>query len=134
MNDAERRRFDELLAGIEQAGEAGETERAEMELYLEQYPHLRPLWEQRLKEARLGEGWLVRVQADRALQRRERSPWVQLERGLGLALLGTGLLLSPLLGVAAPVAAVAGLGLLVWSFARVRLQELKDDPYRRIDQ
>ena len=131
MDDAERRRWTELLDGLDKAGE---PERTEVELYLEQYPHLREAFERRCQEMELGSDWLSRVRADRGLQRRERSRLVRIERGVGLGLLGAGTLLSPVLGVVAPVAVLSGMGLLVWSFVRLRLQEIKEDPYRRIDQ
>ena len=131
MDEAERKRWAELLEGLDRAGEA---ERVELELYLEQYPQLREPFERRSQEVALGADWLVRVKADRSLQRRERSRLVRIERGVGLGLMGAGTLLSPVLGVIAPLAVVSGMGVLVWSFVRLRFQEIKDDPYRRIDK
>jgi hypothetical protein len=131
MDDASRKRFDELLAGV---GQAGDPERAELEMYVDEHPELRLELERRLRELELGEGWLVRAEADRALRTRGGSARVKLERSVGLGLLGGGLVLSPLVGPMGAVATVAGTAVLIWSFVRMRLQEAKDDPYRRIDQ
>ena len=131
MDEAARRRFTELLAGLERATEA---DKAELEMYLADEPELRPELERRLRELKLGQGWLVRVETDQELRRQGSSTLVKVERAVGLGLLGAGLALGPVLGAAAPVAGLAGVGVLLWSFVRLRIREAKDDPYRRIDQ
>jgi hypothetical protein len=133
MNDPERRRLDELIARVG-AGDATEAERVELDLYVDDDPALRAEVDQRIRAHDPDNQWLARVEADRRITRREGSGRVRAERAVGLGLVAGGFVLGPLLPVVAPAALLAGVGLLTWSFVRLRLEELRDDPYRKIDR
>lgn len=130
--DPEQARVEELLAQV-RAGNATETEREELALYIEQHPELSDKVDDEVRAATLGHGWLARVEADNALQAEERRG-AYVERGLGLALAGGGWLLS----IAAPVVGgalmVSGIGLLTWSFVRFRFRNWRKDPYRDVEK
>jgi hypothetical protein len=133
MTDPERRRLDELIGRVA-AGEASEAERVELDMYLEDDPALQAEIDQRIREHDPDAHWLARAEADRRITRRDSSARVRAERTVGLGLVAGGFVLGPLLPVAAPAALLAGVGLLTWSFVRLRLEELRDDPYRKIDR
>jgi hypothetical protein len=130
-DDPARRRLDELVALVA-AGRADEAERTELELYLEDHPELRAHLAPAGPPA--DQHWLVRATADERVRRLERRRGVVAQRVAGGALLAGGFLLAPLLPVAAPIAIVAGAGVLVWSFVALRVRELRNDPYQEIDK
>jgi hypothetical protein len=132
-SDPERRRLDELVA-LATAGTASEADRAELELYLDDHPELRAEIEAASVEGKPDQKWLARIAADERVHRLERRRGVVVERVVAGALLVGGFLLGPVLPVLAPVAALTGAGLLVWSFVALRFRELREDPYRNIDK
>jgi hypothetical protein len=132
--DPERRRFEELVALVDGGG-ASEEDRAELDLYLAEDPALRAeLSGPRAAGPPADRQWLVRAAADDRVHRLERRRLVVVERIVGGVLLGGGIVLAPALPVIAPVAALTGLGILAWSTVALRLRELRDDPYRKIDR
>lgn len=132
-DDPERERLDELIVkvGREQATEA---EREELALYLEDHPEIASRLAEETRAAQLGKGWLERVEADRSLQARETTPFIRTERAIGVGLIIGGAVLGMAGTLLGPVAVMGGLGLLGWSFARVRLKTYKDDPYKDIKE
>ncbi len=129
--DPETRRMKELVLAASR-GEASPSEREELSLYAEQNPELLGRVESAARDRELGGGWLDRIEADDRLQRTESHKRTKLERGVGLALLGGGIVAGFALPIAGATAATLGLGLLLWSFVRVRLSTLKDDPYKNV--
>jgi hypothetical protein len=120
--DPERRRLEELLACVA-SGRATDAECIELDLYLEDRPDLAAALAKRHDELPEGPPELLARQP-------ESPPVVTSERAVGVGLLAGGLLLGPLLPLAAPVAALAGTGVLAWSLVRLRLQELRDEGTR----
>lgn len=133
MAGPEEVRINQLLALV-RTGEADDSAREELELYTEERPGLAERIEAAEKQAALGAGWLVRVEADKKLQARERKPTVVAERGLGLGLAGAGWLVSLAAPVVGGAMMAAGVGLLTWSFVRTRLSSWRSDPYRDVDK
>jgi hypothetical protein len=108
------------------------AEREELALYAEHDPQINARIEEADHHARLGHGWLQRVHEDAQLERVEGGRRARIERGLGLSLLAAGYplaLLVPLLGF---MALGAGVFVLVYSFARVRLSTHAKDPYKDV--
>ncbi|MCB9567134.1 MAG: hypothetical protein H6710_07985 [Myxococcales bacterium] len=112
MPDPEEARVAELLDRVRR-GELSEGEREELALYA-------------------AEGWLARVEADDRIATIEGSRGVQIERGIGLALVLGGLVTSSLAPLTGSLALLAGVLLLIYSFARVRLATHRRDPYKDI--
>lgn len=129
----EDQRIDELLALI-RTGQADDGAREELALYAEDRPELAERIAGAERDESLGKGWLVRVEADDAIQRREARPTVVAERGLGLAMVGGGYVLAMFTPVVGVTALAAGVGVLTWSFVRTRLATWRKDPYRDIDK
>ncbi|WAS98595.1 hypothetical protein [Nannocystis punicea] len=129
-DDPEARRVSELLDRITR-GELSEAETEELELYAQGDPELRAVIAARTSQAALGGGWLARVEADHRIARAERSPRVLLERGLGGLLVALGVVAWAAAPVLGPALAVAGLGLLVYSWIRVNHSQ---DPYKDIQR
>ena len=113
---------------------AGDPEREELALLLQDRADLRPLVEAETRRTALGSGWLDRVEADERLQRAEATPAVRVERGAGLGLLALGFAVTPFVPVLGGPAMMLGSGVLLWSFVRVKLKTLKDDPYRKVNR
>lgn len=140
-SDPEATRVAELLTRT-QSGTASEAEREELAMYLEDRPDLAARIarrvaaerEQAARQAELGGTWLARVDADRRLAEAESTPWVKAERGVGLGLTIAGFALTPFSPVLSMVGLIGGVGLLTWSFTRIRLATYKDDPYRDVDK
>jgi hypothetical protein len=133
VSDPERERLAYLASRVG-SDEASEGERAELELHLADRPELRPEVMEAVERARLGKGWLARVEADQRVRRIESGRRVRVERAIGIGLVGAGWLLAPAVPALAPAAFTTGALVLIWSFARVRLRELRDDPYRDIEK
>lgn len=139
--DPEAERVAELMTRT-QGGTASDAEKEELAMYLEDRPDLAAriaasVAEKRRedeRQAELGGTWLARVDADRRLAEAESTPLVRAERGLGLGLTIAGFALSPFTPVLSMVGLIGGIGLLTWSFTRVRLSTYKDDPYKDIDK
>ncbi|MCB9704195.1 MAG: hypothetical protein H6711_20065 [Myxococcales bacterium] len=131
MPDPEEARVAELLDRVRR-GELSEGEREELALYAAEDPSLHQAIAARSEEARLGEGWLARVEADDRIATIEGSRGVQIERGIGLALVLGGLVTSSLAPLTGSLALLAGVLLLIYSFARVRLATHRRDPYKDI--
>ena len=129
--DPEARRIDELVLRVGK-GEASAAEREELALYADQDPTIRDRVASVRQDRAVGGAWLERVESDERLQKAESSRGTKIERGAGLALMAGGMLgtlAHPLVGVAA---LTLGLAVLTWSFVRVRLGTLKDDPYKDV--
>jgi hypothetical protein len=131
--EPEDARIEELLALVRK-GDADEAVAEELALYAEDRPELADRVAAAVKRGKLGKGWLVRIEADRALQARERRPAVVVERGIGLGLAGIGWLVSIGAPVIGGVMLAAGIGLLGWSFIRTRLATWKQDPYSDVEK
>lgn len=128
--DPEERRVAELLDRITR-GELGEAEAEELELYAAADPGLQAQIEARRQQARLGGGWLARVEAEHQIAQAERSAGVVLERGIAAGIMTLGAVawfFTPALGAAA---LALGAALLVFSWIRVNL---RGDPYRDIQR
>jgi hypothetical protein len=140
-DDPELRRIAELLVRQRQ-GRLADAELEELALYLDEQPALVEHARAHLGELVLvqptgvAEGedraWLERVRGDRALSWAKQTPQARIERSLGLALVGAGVV-----GVFAGVpfgiyVALGGSVLLLGSFLRVRLTTR--DPYDQIEQ
>jgi hypothetical protein len=108
------------------------AEHEELALYAESDPRIGARIDQAAQQARLGRGWLERVQGDARIERVERGRRARLERGIGLALLASGYpltLLAPLVGF---MTLGAGVFVLMYSFVRVRLATHDEDPYKDV--
>lgn len=130
-SDVEEHRIEELLAA-QTRGSATEAETEELALYVERRPDLQRRVERAVRDGELGAGWLVRVERDHQAELAEQTPRARAERGLGLGIAGIGLLAwmaSPVVG--APIVGMGAL-LIVYSFARVRLQTHATDPYKDV--
>ncbi|MGB1013816.1 MAG: hypothetical protein ACPG4T_06770 [Nannocystaceae bacterium] len=131
MNDPEAQRVNELLDRAA-LGQASTAERTELALYTEEHPDLASEAARRAEQARLGAGWIERLDADAKIARVEQSRLTKIEQGMGIALTfgGAGLaFVSPILG---SLVIFLGLALTIWSVIRVRLGTYKDDPYRKV--
>lgn len=133
MAGPEDERIEELLARV-RSGDADEAVAEELRLYAEERPELAARVAEAVKRGELGKGWLVRVEADRRLQARERRPAIVIERGLGLGLAGVGWLVSLGAPVVGGAMLAAGVGLLTWSFVRTRLASWRQDPYSDVEK
>lgn len=131
--DPREARIVELIDRV-QREQATDAEREELALYVEETPALEQRMAERQREVELGGAWLVRVQADRALEAAETTPAVRAERALGVGLTVAGFALSPIAPALSVAGLLGGIGLLTWSFVRVRLRTYKDDPYKDIDK
>ena len=131
--DPEKQRIDELVAKVGRQ-EASDAEREELALYAADNPEIEHRLTAEAESARLGRGWLERVEADRRLKNREATRFIKVERGVGLALVIGGTALGFVGSIAGPIAVMGGIGLLAWSFARTRLATYKDDPYKDIKE
>ena len=129
--DPQQQRIGELVAKIAR-DDASEAEREELALYIEDNPDVEGRLRDEARTAGLGKGWLERVEADRRLQRKETSGFVKAERGVGLAATVGGVALAMAGSTVAPFVVIGGLGVLTWSFVRVRLKTFKDDPYKDV--
>lgn len=140
-DDPQVQRIAELMERT-QSGAATDAEREELAMYLEDRPDVARRIAQRVTEKRaqaqrqaeLGGTWLARVDADQRLAAAESTPLVKAERGLGMGLTIAGFALTPFSPVLSVIGLVGGIGLLTWSFTRVRLATYKDDPYRDVDK
>ena len=131
--DPEETRVAELLDRV-RSQDATDAEREELALYVQDKPELSAQVERKRREGELGGTWLARVEADRRLAAAESTPLVKAERGLGLAMTIGGFALMPFAPLASVVGMIGGIGLLTWSFTRVRVRTFKDDPYRNVDK
>ncbi len=132
--DPEATRVSELLA-LEEGGRATPEQREELALYRVESGDARRLVRRALADhdpARRDRAWLSRVAGDRRIEKRENSGRVRWQRGAGLFLLAFGLIAPGLSPVVAPVAVLAGVGILLWSTLAQRLWDLSDDEYREI--
>ena len=128
--DPEERRVAELLDRSPAASlarrNAGGTR-----LYAAEDPDLRAQIEARRQQARLGGGWLARVEAEHRIAQAERSAGVVLERGIAAGIMALGAVawfFIPALGAAG---VALGAALLVFSWNRVNH---RGDPYRDIQR
>lgn len=128
--DPERRRVGELLDRITR-GELSEAEAEELELYAADDPELHAAIEARAQQARLGGGWLARVEADHGIARVERSPAVVIARGAASGLVAIGLVVSLFTPVAGMGLLAVGAAVLIFSWLRVNH---RDDPYKDIQR
>ncbi|MEZ4450235.1 MAG: hypothetical protein R3B09_12230 [Nannocystaceae bacterium] len=133
VDDPERRRVEELLDKVTH-GQVSEAEREELALYSERDPDLEQVIAERGREGALGQGWLERVTADHEIQRVEAAPRARIERGVGLAFFAAGVGVSLVAPVTGTVALLVGLGILLLSFLRIRLQTARRDPYKDIQR
>jgi len=133
MNDPEAQRVNELLdrAALGQATPAEETELA---LYIGEHPELASEAARRAEQARLGAGWIERLDADAKIARVEHSRLTKIEQGMGIALTFGGVGLSFVAPIVGALAIFLGLALTIWSVIRVRLGTYKDDPYRKVNR
>lgn len=129
-DDPELRRVSELLDRLTR-GELSEAETEELELYAAADPELRAVIEARSRQAVLGGGWLVRVEAEHALARAERSPGVLAVRGAALAMLLAGLFAASAAPLVGAGLLVVGLAVLLFSWIRVNHRH---DPYKDIQR
>lgn len=131
--DPELARIDELLAAVARS-EATEAEREELAMYAADHPDLPARIEATTRAGDLGRGWLARVERDDRLQLHERTRTVRAERGVGLALILSGMaagFVSPTLGT---VGIVGGFAVLLYSFLRLRIKTHRDDPYKDVQR
>lgn len=128
--DAEQQRIDELLAA-QTHGTATAAEVEELALYVAERPELQAQAERAAEDARLGKGWLERVNRDHQVQLAEQSPRANVERGVGLGLAGLGLVTSFINPIGVPILGIGGL-VLLYSLVRVRLKTHKNDPYKDV--
>ena len=131
--DPEARRVAELLRRV-RSEQVTDAEREELALYVEERPELARRIEEEHQRRQLGGTWLARVEADQRLAAAESTPLVTAERGLGLVMTIGGFALMPMLPAVSLIGMIGGVGLLTWSFTRVRLKTYKHDPYRDIDK
>lgn len=132
-DDPEAARIEELLAAVAR-GEASDADREELALYTASNPDLPARIRDSARTGELGEGWLARVEGDNRVQLTEQSTVTRVERGAGLALVLGGMGLSLLAPGVGAVGIVAGFGVLLYSFARVRLKTHRDDPYKDVNR
>jgi hypothetical protein len=130
-SDPERARIGALLDAVRH-GRATDAERTELALYEEEHPDLGARVHRTEQEQQLGEGWLERIDADDRLQAAENAPLVTAERFVGAGLAFGGYALAVVVPPVGAAMMVAGMGMLVWSFVRVRVKNLANDPYRRV--
>lgn len=121
----------QLLARV-RAGAATDAEREELALYAEDEPALATQLARR--DNAQDDNWLQRVEADKMIRRRESGPMVRAERTVGLAMLLGGLAVGVVAPIAGSVCVIGGTSLLLWSLIRTRVQSLRDDPYKDIEQ
>lgn len=131
--DPEAARIEELLAAVAR-GEATEADREELALYTASNPDLPARIQDSHRTGELGEGWLARVEGDNRVQMTEQATMTRVERGAGLALVLGGMGLSLVAPAAGGVGIVVGFGVLLYSFARVRLKTHRDDPYKDVNR
>lgn len=128
--DVERDRAHDLIGRL-RLGAIDDAEREELALYAEDHPDVAEAVERAEKERELGEGWLVRAEADREIEEAERTPFVTAERRVGAALAvggAVGFLFAPPLGAVA----LAGLGILGFSHLRTYIRAAIKDPYKEV--
>ena len=128
--DLEARRVGELLDHITR-GELSEAEAEELELYAADDPQLRAQIDARAQQARLGGGWLVRVEADHQIARRERTPGTALARGGAAGLVALGLVVSLFAPAAGAGLVAVGAAVLLLSWLRINHRA---DPYKDIQR
>ena len=112
-------------------GSATAAEGEELALYASDRPELRAAIEAQVARGALGQGWLERVRKDDAMARVEGSPRARIERGIGVALVLVGWVLSTVSLAGGPLAGI-GIALLLYSLIRVRIGTQASDPYKDI--
>ena len=132
-DDPEMRRIEELLVRVE-AGEASDAEVTELELHAERHPAVLLRLERGSRDARVSEGWLARLEADRRVAEIERSAITRVEQATGLVLLLGGVALSFFAPAAGAGSMTAGLVTLTYSFLRVRIRTARHDPYKDVER
>ncbi|MFO7563342.1 MAG: hypothetical protein R6X02_11925 [Enhygromyxa sp.] len=134
MEDPELQRVTELLAR-ERSGSLDDAGREELALYGDQ-AELVEQAHARVPALLVPGGsddrtWLARVRDDEALVRANSAPRTRLERGVGVAMIAGGWVVSVLGSPIGAVLAGAGAALVLASFIRVRLAQRRD-PYDEI--
>lgn len=130
-SDAEEARIEELLAA-QTRGDATEAQTEELALYVGERPELAARVEQAARNGELGQGWLVRVEADHQVELVEQAPRARMERTVGAGMAVAGLVLSFVApAVGAPLLGVGSL-VLLYSIIRVRLRTHAADPYKDV--
>ena len=132
-DDPEAARIEELLAAVAR-GEASDADREELALYTASHSDLPARIQDSRRTGELGEGWLARVEGDNRVQMTEQAKLTRIERGTGLALILGGMGLGLVAPAAGGVGIVVGFGVLLYSFARVRLKTHRDDPYKDVNR